>query len=138
MAGIIVWGTQRKECIPTYIHPHHPDVPSHLLAIVILTIMIHAVEIFKYLFKRPAPDADTTERSVKESIVAILCTDLFFTVYHLIPLVWLCVVAFPNIDSATFQNDNNCVNVIYIYSVILTISMVFVVMFRIVFTIVKI
>ena len=113
-------------------------LPSHLLAIVILTIMIHAVEIFKYLFKRPAPDADTTERSVKESIVAILCTDLFFTVYHLIPLVWLCVVAFPNIDSATFQNDNNCVNVIYIYSVILTISMVFVVMFRIVFTIVKI
>ena len=28
MAGIIVWGTQRKECIPTYIHPHHPDVKA--------------------------------------------------------------------------------------------------------------
>ena len=138
VAGIIVWGTQRKECIPTYIHPHHPDVPSHLLAIVILKIMIHAVEIFKNTFKTPAQDADTTERSVKGSIVAILCTDLFFTAYHLIPLVWLCVVAFPNIDSATFQIYNNCVNDIYIFSVILTISMVMVVMFRIVFTIIKI
>ena len=79
VAGIIVWGTQRKECIPTYIHPHHPYVPSHLLAIVILKIMIHAVEIFRHLFKTPTQDSDTTERSVKESIVAILCWEPFFT-----------------------------------------------------------
>ena len=138
VAGIIVWGTQRKECIPTYIHPNHPDVPSHLLAIVILKIMIHAVEIFKNSLKTPAQESDTTQRSVKESIVVILCWEPFITVYHMIPLVWLCVVAFPNIDSATFQEYNNCVNDIYIFSVILTISMVMVVMFRVVFTIIKI
>ena len=138
VAGIILWGTQRKECTPAYVHPHHPDVPSHLLAIVILKIMIHAVEIFKKSFKTPAQDSDTTECSVKKSIVVILCSELFVTAYHMIPLVWLCVVAFPNIDSATFQIYNNCVNDIYIFSVILTISMVMVVMFRIVFTIIKI
>ena len=132
VAGIIVWGTQRKECTPAYVHPHHPDVPSHLLAIVILKIMIHAVEIIKNTFKTPAQDADTTERSVKESIVAILCTDLFFTAYHLIPLVWLCVVAFPNIDSATFQTHNHCINDIYIFSVIFTLSMVIMIISRIV------
>ena len=138
VAGIIVWGTQRKECTPAYVHPHHPDVPSHLLAIVIIRIMIHAVEIFKNSFKTPAQDSRTRERSVKEAIVVILCSELFVTAYHMIPLVWLCLVAFPNIDSATFQINNNCVNDIYIFSVILTISMVMVVMFRIVFTIIKI
>ena len=138
VAGIIVWGTQRKECIPTYIYPHHPDVPSHLLAIVILKIMIHAVEIFKNSFKTPAQDSDTRERSVKKAIVVILCSELFVTAYHMIPLVWLCLVAFPNIDSATFQKYNNCVNDIYIFSVILTISWVMMVMFRIVFTVIRI
>ena len=126
VAGIIVWGTQTGECIPMYVYDDHPDVPSHLLAIGILKIMIHIAENL-VLCKTATLGADTAEFSR-----AIKWQNRCFLVLHIIPLLWICVVAFPNIDSATFQTNNHCINDIYIFSVIFTVSMVIMTISRIV------
>ena len=125
VAGIIVWAKQTGECIPVYVSADHPDVPSHLLAIAILKIMIHIAENLFLYTQMLGADASEFEKAIKWQ-------NQCFLVLHIIPLLWLCVVAFLDIDSATFQTNNHCINDIYIFSVIFTVSMVIMIISRIV------